>query len=274
MIVDKPTAGIPNFSRLSRAVHLNQPNNNNSVNEPNVILLLGWMNASLRNISKYTAGYERLYASATIIAITTSSVDLFVSKTMSLKRVAPALEILYAIPSDAKILVHSFSNGGALTLSLIAKEFLAQTGRLLPMAAMVLDSAPGKASHQATIRAFGVGLPKFFVLRWFLLALISISYWTMQLMRFVGTFRDLLQVVRDELNSADLFCQEAPRLYIYSKKDYIVRWQEIEEHVAEAKTSGYKVDTETFLDTAHAGHLMGNDSRYWGSVRRLWKASS
>jgi hypothetical protein len=81
---------------------------------------------------------------------------------------------------------------------------------------------------------------------------------------------DMLKKMREELNTSALFRPEAPRLYIYSVKDRMVAWHEIEEHVGEAKRSGYRVDTEKFLDSGHAGHLVGNDKRYWGCVKRVW----
>lgn len=52
---------------------------------------------------------------------------------------------------------------------------------------------------------------------------------------------DLLKKMREELNTSALFRLEAPRLYIYSVKDYIVAWQEIEEHVGEAKRSAIEL---------------------------------
>lgn len=117
------------FARLNQTVYIHQPKSNDSSRDPGLILLAAWMDASIRNVAKYTAGYEKLYPSARILVIMTSSTDVvFRSETANLNRVAPVLDILYSLPSDVKFLVHSFSNGGALTTSLIAREFLAKTG--------------------------------------------------------------------------------------------------------------------------------------------------
>lgn len=263
--------GLGHFARLNQAVYIHQPNSNDSSRDPGLILLAAWMDASIRNVAKYTAGYEKLYPSARILVIMTSSTDVvFRSETANLNRVAPVLDILYSLPSDVRFLVHSFSNGGALTTSLIAREFVAKTGRQLPVTALVLDSSPGKATHQGAIRALAVGLPKFFIFRWLIVIAISIYYWMTKFLYWITLRIDMLKKTREELNTSALFRLEAPRLYIYSVKDYIVAWQEIEEHVGEAKKSGYRVDTEKFSDTAHAGHLKGNDERYWGCVKRVW----
>ena len=267
--------GLGHFSRLNPAVYIYQSKSTPSSKDPNLVLLAGWMDASIRNVAKYTAGYEKLYPSTTIIVIMTSSTDIvFRSNTANLNRVAPVLEILYTLPRDARFLVHSFSNGGALTLSLIAREFQAKSRRQLPMTALILDSSPGKVSHQGTIRAFGVGLPKFFVLRWLILSAISLSFWILKFLYWIRARADVLTKMREELNTSTLFRIEVPRLYVYSIKDYVVGWQEIEEHINDAKGLGYKVDTEKFLDTGHAGHLIGHDERYWGCVKRLWDTAN
>ena len=267
--------GLGHFSRLNPAVYIYQPKSAPPSKDPNLVLLAGWMDASIRNVAKYTAGYEKLYPSTTVIVIMTSSTDIvFRSNTANLNRVAPVLEILYTLPRDARFLVHSFSNGGALTLSLIAREFRAKSRRQLPMTALILDSSPGKVSYQGTIRAFGVGLPKFFVLRWLILSAISLSFWILKFLYWISARVDVLTKMREELNTSTLFRVEVPRLYVYSIKDYVVGWQEIEEHIDDAKRLGYKVDTEKFLDTGHAGHLIGHDERYWRCVKRLWDTAN
>lgn len=272
MALAKAQQGLDHFARLNPAVYIHQPTTSDaSRKDPDLILLSGWMDASVRNISKYAAGYEKLYPSAKIIVILTSATDIVIrSKTANLNRVAPVLEILYALPPDLRLLVHAFSNGGALTSLLIAREFLANAGRQLPVTAMILDSSPGKTTWQSTSRAFAIGLPKFFILRWLMISAIGISFWVMKFLYWISRRRDTLVKMREQLNTSSLLHAGAPRLYIYSQKDHIVAWQEIEEHVGDAKRSGYKVDTEKFLDTGHAGHLIGNDERYWGCVKRLW----
>lgn len=270
----KPKNDIPNFSLLNSTVYIHEPSSNSSYSGPDLILLSGWMNASPRNVAKYTAGYEKLYPSARIVVILSNVGDFFRLKAYNLKRIAPVLEALYALPSDGKLLVHSFSDGGALTLCGIAKAFLANTSRPLPMAALILDSAPGKSTYRATIRAHGVGAPRFFLLKWIFLGIVTTVYWLVRALIFLRLQADERWRMRDLLNTPTLFRREAPRLYLYSKSDYIINWRDIEEHVGDAQNAGYKVDTEMFLDTPHAGHLKGNDVQYWSCVNRLWDAAS
>lgn len=125
--------------RLNRAVHLLEPTQNTkSQDEPDVILLVGWMQASTRHLAKYTSAYEKLYPSARILAVETVAADFFHSQSADLKRIAPVLEILYGLPSDAKLLLHFFSNGGAWTTANIARAYQKRTGRPLPATALIL----------------------------------------------------------------------------------------------------------------------------------------
>lgn len=269
----QPKDGIPNFSLLNPTVYIHEPSSGSCSSEPDLILLSAWMNASPRNVAKYTAGYVKLYPSARIVVILSNIADFFGSKASNLSRIAPVLEALYALPPDGKLLVHSFSDGGAVTLCRIAQAFLANTSRPLPMAALILDSAPGKTTYRATIRAHGIGAPKFFLVKWLFLGIVSAVYWVVRALILLKLQADERRRMRDLLNTPALFRCDAPRLYLYSKSDYIISWRDIEEHIGEAQSAGYKVDTEMFLDTPHAGHLKGNDEQYWGCVKRLWDST-
>ena len=275
MATPKPQQALEHFTRLNPAVYIHQPTSNTSSRDPDLIVLATWMDASIRNVAKYAAGYEALYPSARILLITTTTPDaMFRSNAANLNRIAPVLEVLQALPPNARFLIHSFSNGGAMTISFIAKEFQAKTGRALPATALILDSAPGRASYSATVRAFAVALPKFFILRWIGTAIIAIVFWMLKFSYWVKAQPDAVEQIRRYLNMARLFGMDTPRLYIYSVKDDIVAWQDVEEHVEEAKGLGYKVDSEKFLDTAHSGHLIRNEGRYWAAVKRLWSSAA
>lgn len=64
---------------------------------------------------------------------------------------------------------------------------------------------------------------------------------------------------------------QTPRLYIYSKKDELVPWQEVEKHIETAKTSGFNVRSEVYEDSAHVAHMRLDPKRYWASVQDLWQ---
>jgi hypothetical protein len=233
------------------------------------------MGASSRPINKYTGGYQLLYPSARILTVKTSMVDAACStRKANIKRVAPALEILYSLPPDTKILLHLFSNGGSFTSILIAKEYQLHTGKLLPISAMVLDSTPGRATYEATIKAFAVGLPMNIIVRFVGILLLRFFYGLYRLVYLLGAEIDAVEQARQDLNSKSLMGIDTPRLYIYSTADEMVDWHFVEEHMAEAQSVGYVVDSEKYLASGHCGHMMKDSERYWGATERLWNTAT
>src|SRR4051794_13777080 len=84
------------FHASHPSVYLHDPVSAKSPDEPDLIVLAGWMGASMRNLSKYANGYEKLYPSARIVVITTSAIDAaFTSDAANRKRLGPVLDIVY-----------------------------------------------------------------------------------------------------------------------------------------------------------------------------------
>jgi len=235
------------------------------------------MDARPRHIAKYTAGYEKLYPSARILAITTTSLDAaFTTWAANLKRISPALEILYTLPPNSKLLLHSFSDGGSFTSTFIAKKYLDKMGKMLPTTAMILDSSPGRASYEGTVRAFSVALPKNPIIKFIGILGIRLVWWLYRIASLLrGLFvldghLNLVERARVDLNTKSLMNIDTPRLYIYSEADDMVAWNLIEEHIEEAEKLGYVVDREKFLESGHCGHLMFDMKRYWTAVQKIW----
>lgn len=62
----------------------------------------------------------------------------------------------------------------------------------------------------------------------------------------------------------------APRLYVYSASDKIVRFDLVEAHIEEAKERGLDVTVERFETSAHVSHARKDPERYWAAVERVW----
>lgn len=270
----KVPRGLEHFSRLNQSVWYHQPTSTSST-QPDLVLLMGWMDATARHLSRYTAGYEKLYPSARILVITTSQIDAaFRTHSANLKRVKPALDVLYTLQPGAKLLVHFFSNGGGFTTTMIAKTYKEKMGQALPVSAMVLDSTPGRATYKATVLAFSVTLPKNIILRTLGILAFSIFFWIYRFGYFIQGKMDLVDQTRTDLNDKTLFDTDAPRMYIYSVADPMVAWQSVEEHGEEARSLDYNVDREKFLNSGHVTHLLDDQDRYWATVQRLWRYAS
>ncbi|KAF8863709.1 hypothetical protein BDZ45DRAFT_86431 [Acephala macrosclerotiorum] len=273
-MASKVPPGLEHFSRLNQAVWYHQPTTKSST-EPDLVLLVGWMDATPRHMSKYASGYEKLYPSARILIIMTTQIDAaFRTHAANLKRVKPALDVLYALPPDANLLVHFFSNGGAFTMTTMAKTYKEKMGRALLVTAMILDSTPGRATYEATIRAFSVALPKNIILRMLGILFLRVFFFLYKFGYWLQDKMDLVDKARMDLNDKSLFDTDAPRMYIYSVADDMVDWRFVEEHGEEAKSLGYIIDREKFLKSRHAAHLLIDPDRYWAAVQRLWSCVS
>ncbi|KAI9645811.1 hypothetical protein NHQ30_005245 [Ciborinia camelliae] len=269
-------SNLDHFSRLAPSIHIHEPETTTSLQNqttkstaPDLILICAWLNASLKHISKYTTAYESLYPTSRILVITTSTTDTLATSSSNLARVQPALEILYKLPGDSKILIHSFSNGGAFTMTTMAREYAGKSGVPIPITAMILDSSPGKFHYHATIRAFSVGLPKNPLIHFPCVLLLHIMLGAYKTYHGIMGKIDVLERARRDLNDERFFGKEAKRAYIYSEGDQMVEWRDVEEHADEAGKLGYGVLKERFGETGHTGHLMGDRERYLGVVRKL-----
>lgn len=233
------------------------------------------MDAQPKHIAKYAAGYEKLFPSASILAITTSSYDAAIAtNAANTKRISPALDILCKLPPNTKLLLHFFSNGGGFTGMLLARCYKKKMGKPLPATATVLDSMPGRVRLQAQVRAFMVALPKNMIIRAIATLILWISYPLFRL-RYLLTGRvDVVEEVRLAINDKSLFERDAPRVYIYSMADDMVESRDVEEHADAAEKLGCTVSREKFLTSGHAAHMIQDPERYWGIVQKLWSTVS
>ncbi|KAE9379399.1 DUF829-domain-containing protein [Stipitochalara longipes BDJ] len=275
MSQSKAPPGLEHFSRLNSSTWYHQPTSTAPSHYPDCVLLLGWMDAQPKHIAKYAAGYEKLYPSASVLAITTSSYDAaFATNSANIKRISPALDILYALPPNAKLLLHVFSNGGGYTAMLLARYYKKKTGKALPVTATVCDSMPGRIRMQAQTRAFMVALPKNVVLRAFATFIMYITFPLFKLRYILTGTVDPVEEMRLALNDKTLFDLDAPRVYVYSEADDMVEPKDVEEHADEAAKLGVTVFKEKFLTSGHAAHMIQDPKRYWNIVQRLWSRVS
>ncbi|EPE32659.1 alpha/beta-Hydrolase [Glarea lozoyensis ATCC 20868] len=259
------------FKHLSSSIYIHEPTSTQTSNGPDLIIIAGWMDSSPRHLTKYIYGYEKLYAGARIIVIRTTGGDCAISTTSwNLKRISPVVEILAHLPSDARILLHTASMGGGYTSALIAKTYLQQTGKALPLKALVIDGSPGRASYKDTVAAFAAILPQFFLIRLIGLLFIKMIYGGYMLGYMILRKKNLIDAIRFDFNNPQVFRIETPRLYLFSDEDQMVRTKDIAEHAEEAEGLGYIVFREHFGRGKHCALLLEDEGRYWRGVERLW----
>ncbi|MCJ1377104.1 hypothetical protein MMC17_000195 [Xylographa soralifera] len=237
---------------------------------PDIVLLLSWSGANIKHVVKYTPGYIDLYPEAQIILVTSAFADFVFGSSASKKlQLEPVIQILLSNP-NARILVHLFSNGGSHKLWRLAKLYKETQGRLLPMDALVLDSAPGKATLKRSAEAMAYEMPQAWYLRLPGLALLYLFLFIFKVVLTVTGGTITIDRVWKELNDPDLIRVQAMREYIYSKADRLVFWKDVEDHADEAEAKGYQVRKETFENTGHVGHMRLEYERYWREIAALW----
>lgn len=84
---------------------------------------------------------------------------------------------------------------------------------------------------------------------------------------------DIITRIRRQLNDHVLFSHDVPRLYIFSKADALVPWQDVKSHADGAKNKGYtKTDELMFEKSAHCAHAMSHKEQYWQAISALLEA--
>ena len=239
--------------------------------EPDLILLTAWMNASPRHVAKYTTGYQRLFPTSRILIIVTSTYHfLYQPENQRIKDFEPALSILKDLQSEEKMLLHSFSNGGAAATWQLARTHRERTGNALPIAKAIFDSAPGTQGYDSSLAAFSMGLPKNPVLWYVESGLLRglLRLWFAY--KYVEGGEHIVDTVRKGLNDTGLLPTAAVRLYIYSAVDRLIKCEDVETHCEDAEGKGYKVQKVKYLESSHCGHLLQDENRYWSAVTGLW----
>ncbi|KAK4047934.1 exocyst subunit [Microbotryomycetes sp. JL201] len=173
------------LQRLAKDVYLAKPSVITPSNSsgPRLIILLGWMDAQLKHISKYADKYSAMYPGASVMVVQTHQTAFYRSSNALRRNLEPVVAHIKAEYPDARpdhrspILVHTFSNGGCFALSavneLLSKEKAKQTiassetddliqgqengvdsPQGVPARAFIFDSCPGTSNLTIMIRAF------------------------------------------------------------------------------------------------------------------------
>ncbi|KAF9460355.1 hypothetical protein BDZ94DRAFT_1169921 [Collybia nuda] len=301
MSVGDQKDGIPRYTGIGKGLYLSLAQSSESGRNtesqeqptPTLILIFGWMGAKLPHLRKYTAVYEERFPGATKILIQCEASFFWSRESTRQANLAPVVEVLrslgYISPRPQvdsgtssmsllgpRVLVHAFSNGGCsqlLCLGRILEKKMAKTTPSPALAsAIIFDSCPGIGNLESSKRAF-TGLIRNPIIRAIGNFIMTVIYIYSKLMKRLFAKKDMAQVLRAALHNPRLLpwvCKYTPRLYIYSRKDELVPFTEVEKHAQEAEVAGFNVMQEKFEDTAHVAHARTEPERYWGAVDRVW----
>ncbi|KAF5348619.1 hypothetical protein D9757_014465 [Collybiopsis confluens] len=282
----------PGFLPIGNGVYLHRETSPDSPptassDDPNLILVFGWMGAKLPHLLKYTKVYEEMYPHATQILVQSNAEYFWSSDRTRTKNLLPAADVLETYTGTKsleppRILVHSFSNGGGLQMYTFGNLLRSRNQVLRPtISAMVIDSSPGLGSLSQALQAFSAAIPSI-LLRIPLQILIAILYTFGEIQHRLFGIQPLFARLIKALLSNDgpprggilpWMNESTPRLYVCSKTDELVPVEQILAHFEEAKGRGLNVKIDVYEDTPHVAHARQYPERYWGAVKDLWKSA-
>ncbi|KAK3592152.1 hypothetical protein CHS0354_019444 [Potamilus streckersoni] len=232
-----------------------------------VVLLLGWLGCEEKHLAKYSDIYERK-GCITIRYIAPKEITFF--KTELLPTVASKLLDLiqdYNL-EDNPIFFHIFSNNGSYVYTNILKVLHEDKEKKLvklQVKGVIIDSAPGQRRLHQAARAFVVSTPRNFMMR--ILMVIGIYlylFWTGLKCMFMKLYNPKSLEYNPHYVYENMLHDSYhwPQLYLYSKADKIIPYQDIDKMIGYRQSLGVHVERVRWDDTAHVSHLMVHREAY------------
>jgi len=265
---------LPDFEKIGHNTYLwtSSAYLSESANETPLLLLFTWNAAAARHIAKYTTSYQQLFPTSRIILVRCFTVDMFRAASAYPSLLKPAIDLVAEhTKSGGAVLVHSWSNGGGNQVNEFAKAWLARFGTRLPMRAQILDSAPTKGPWMKSHAAISASLPPTTFWQWFGGIAVHLLLAAILLANAVRRKENKMVVLFRELNDDMTFNPKVPRMYLYSRADMMVGFEEADEHADMAEARGWAVTRVHFENSAHCGHVREDAAKYWASIMDLWK---
>jgi hypothetical protein len=243
-----------------------------STEQTPLILIFAWNAAAAKHIAKYTISYQKLFPTSRILLVRCFTNDMFRRTAAYGPLLRPAVELVHEhVDRGGEVLVHSFSNGGGNQVNEFAKTWKRQFGSPMPMRIQVLDSSPTKGPWMKSHAAIVASLPRTMFWRWFggamvhLLLLCTFIVWSV-----LGKENKMVKLCR-QLNDDTVFLNTVPRVYLYSRADEMVGFEEADEHADIAKSKGWNVTKVHFQNSSHCGHVREDEAKYWAAIMGAWK---
>ncbi|KAF8629974.1 hypothetical protein AX17_005539 [Amanita inopinata Kibby_2008] len=289
------------FNAIGDGIYIKRPHSEqqehpgSEAQSPTIILLFGWMGAKLPHLQKYTNTYDRLYPSATQILVRCEASTFWTPAWLKRSTFHPAIEVLESLgcitslnhkvnipdgPNDSnvtkhRILVHTFSNGGCAQLTTLSKQLSSFKSINTTTSALIFDSCPGRGSLSSSKRAFA-SVIQITPLRLLFGLFLHLVYFIYGIRRRLFGIPSYWEGLRVQLNEPDLLPwlqKKSPRLYIYSMKDELIPWRDVESHAKDVEKWCLDVRREMFETSMHVAHMRQDPERYWGTVQGLWSAA-
>lgn len=289
------------FEALTDTISIYRPVASNHMRSASLIVICSWMAALPKHITKYTDQYKKRFPSSTILVIQSYWQDVAASDEKMISRLALAVNTIIAhtplennlLPQTGgkdRVMLHSFSNGGATIanhLSIQLQQHRLQLEKQQPtrqlFSRVILECTPSRPNVSKSVKAISYALPKNFILRTIGVLFLRCYIFLGLLQCRVRGVENMVDRIRRRLNATSkastsaqsqkdgqLWNPAVPRLYLYSKGDEVVGWQDVRDHAEEARREAtFECVWEEVFETAPHVSLPREDfARYWGVVER------
>ncbi|KAI9353617.1 hypothetical protein BDR26DRAFT_848889 [Obelidium mucronatum] len=248
-----------------------------------VAILFGWLDGKFQYVEKY-GKYYRSSGYKTVIILCSSKTQsvLSMSKTdnldvsefdpliqdLALEKMIETSVSSTSVPlstTTSPLVIHAFSNGGLFRLRQFLKILNAQHKSLIN-ASVILDSCPGKASPTSGVGFLTSGIKNPIAKR------IAAAVVYTGLSIYFSAFADPKQhpihlsamyAVSEKNLDGNLV---GPRLFLYSDRDELVPFKEVEDWILFAKVEGLQVAKVKFSGSSHVKHAVMYPQEYWNVV--------
>lgn len=247
-----------------------------------LVIICSWLGARPKYIAKYIALYQRIAPTARILVIESNIAILASPYQLQRDALKPAVDVVrdtvllaatsLETPIPPKMLLHTFSNGGANTATQLLLALRKKLREPLPLTGLVLDSSPARVRYWRAHRAmlFSLSPPSRMPGTVAVHVLLGLLY------AWIGlgnedparlTRRTLLD---DTAVQPDGGHGETQVCYLYSETDRMTHWQDIWDHARDARRKGWNVEEVLFDGSGHCAHLAQDELQYSQAVQRMW----
>lgn len=278
-------------------------------NDPTTVIIYGWGDGLPKHVAKYADGYRELFPAARqVVVLSPISRAMFSDLRQRSEHMEPVVRAVFGGDEAARgrrgsskaesegVLIHTMSNTGAVNYAATLHAYREAHGGAnangkattassspsptMPHQLLIMDSTPGSTDMSTSnvarwSRAMAIGTAAWFPWPsavtqaiWATVLCLNAMYAFLIGRESAGAWSR--RAVNDEAYEA----HAARKLYMYSKEDDLISWEDIEAHVAETRERGWEADTELFEGSGHVGHMRKHPEQYWATIRASWERAT